>query len=247
MKKLFLALLLAFPVHADTSYFGPGSVPAGSLPALTGDVTSSAGSAATTLAAGSASNLNSGTLPAGRLPAHTGDITSSAGSAATTAAAAQANITSLTNAAGVAVHGTNTNDSPAAGYVGEVICCSTTSINAGTSNTFVNVCNLTLTAGDWLMGAQLLQFNNGGSSVTTMDMGISTDSTAGTFTNPSKTLGDNWLEVSLAAGTTNILTGTITHFRQSLSGSTVYYFKGSATYTVATPKLAGRMCGLRTR
>lgn len=64
-----------------------GTLPAGRLPALTGDVTSSVGSAATTLAAGSASNLNSGTLPAGRLPALTGEVTSSAGSAATTIAA----------------------------------------------------------------------------------------------------------------------------------------------------------------
>lgn len=43
-----------------------GTLLAARLPALTGDVTSSAGSAATTLAAGSASNLNSGTLAAAR-------------------------------------------------------------------------------------------------------------------------------------------------------------------------------------
>lgn len=51
---------------------------------LTGDVTSSGN--ATTLAAGSASNLNSGTLSAARMPALTGDLTTSAGAVATTLA-----------------------------------------------------------------------------------------------------------------------------------------------------------------
>lgn len=58
--------------------------------ALTGDVTASAGSNATTLAAGNAGNLNSGTLLAARMPAHTGDVTSSAGSVALTLAAGNA-------------------------------------------------------------------------------------------------------------------------------------------------------------
>lgn len=51
--------------------------------AMTGDVTASAGSLATTLAAGSASNLNSGTLAAARMPALTGDCTTAAGAVAT--------------------------------------------------------------------------------------------------------------------------------------------------------------------
>lgn len=85
----FLALIALFWV------LGPAisavtSIPCDQLPAITGDVTRSAGSCASTLAAGSASNLNSGTLPAGRLPALTGDVTSSAGSAATTLAAGNA-------------------------------------------------------------------------------------------------------------------------------------------------------------
>lgn len=84
----------------SASNLNSGTLPAGRLPAHTGDVTSSAGSAALTLAAASASVLNSGTLPAGRLPALTGDVTSSAGSAATTLAAGSAsNLNSGTLAA----------------------------------------------------------------------------------------------------------------------------------------------------
>lgn len=74
----------------SASNLNSGTLPAGRMPAHTGDVTSSAGSVVLTLAAGSAGALNSGTLGAGRLPALTGDVTSSAGSAATTLAAGSA-------------------------------------------------------------------------------------------------------------------------------------------------------------
>lgn len=71
---------------------------------LTGDVTGSGtGSFATTLASGSASNLNSGTLSAGRLPALTGDVTSSAGSAVTTIATGVVTDVKLANAVKPAV------------------------------------------------------------------------------------------------------------------------------------------------
>jgi hypothetical protein len=55
------------------------TLPAGQLPALTGDVTTTVGTAATTLSAGNAGNLNSGTLLPARMPALTGDCTSSVG------------------------------------------------------------------------------------------------------------------------------------------------------------------------
>lgn len=60
------------------------------MPALTGNVTSSVGTVATTLAAGNAANLNSGTLLAARMPALTGDVTTSAGAVATTLATGNA-------------------------------------------------------------------------------------------------------------------------------------------------------------
>lgn len=85
----------SFPATACTNQFvrslaaatGAGtcaSIAAGDFPALTGDVTTAGGSLSTTLAAGSASNLNSGTLAAARMPALTGDCTTSAGAVATT-------------------------------------------------------------------------------------------------------------------------------------------------------------------
>jgi hypothetical protein len=110
MKKVLLLVLglLCTPAYADSTIdalsaagalAGTESVPIfqtanpavkattgaiGNAGALTGDVTKSAGSGVTTLAAGSASNLNAGTLAAARMPALTGDCTTSAGAVATT-------------------------------------------------------------------------------------------------------------------------------------------------------------------
>lgn len=69
--------------QTDASKLTTGALPAGRMPALTGDVTSPAGGVATTLAAGNAGNLNAGTLLAARMPALTGDCTTSAGAVAT--------------------------------------------------------------------------------------------------------------------------------------------------------------------
>jgi hypothetical protein len=109
MKKIILLVLglVCTPAYADSTIDGLGAAAAlagtesvpifqtanpavktttgaiGNAGALTGDVTKSAGSSATTLAAGSAAALNSGTLAAARMPALTGDCTTSAGAVAT--------------------------------------------------------------------------------------------------------------------------------------------------------------------
>jgi len=130
------------------------AVPASALPALTGDVTSSAGSAATTLAAGSASNLNSGTLAAARMPAHTGDVTSSAGSVALTLAAGSAsNLNSGTLAAARGGAGTITGalKGSGAGVVTQAACadlsngatgCSTATGTSGATIPLLNGTNV---------------------------------------------------------------------------------------------------------
>lgn len=86
----------------------------------------------------------------------TGDVTSVGN--VTTAAATQANIATLSKSAGVAVHGTNTNDSASAGYLGEFA-----SVNSPTGGTatpgatgvYVNVASMSLTAGDWDVWGEL--------------------------------------------------------------------------------------------
>lgn len=80
----------------SASDLGTGTLPAGRLPALSGDVSSSAGSASVTVAkingatpaaiatSGSATDLSAGAVPAARMPALTGDCTTSTGAVAVT-------------------------------------------------------------------------------------------------------------------------------------------------------------------
>lgn len=99
---------------------------------MTGDVTSVGNT--TTLAAGSASVLNSGTLAAGRLPALTGEVTSSAGSAATTIAAVAWSANSPVASCSV---GTPTTITSTAGYrvIGKTVV-----INITTTLTTIGTC-----------------------------------------------------------------------------------------------------------
>lgn len=111
----------------DADHTVTGSVDATQMPALTGDVTMTAGTTATTLAAGNAGNLNSGTLLAARMPALTGDVTTSAGAVATTLATVNANVGTFgsatqvaqvtLNAKGLATAASNVTVTPAIGSV----------------------------------------------------------------------------------------------------------------------------------
>lgn len=85
-----------------------GTLLAARMPAHTGDVTSTVGTVALTLAAGNAGNLNSGTLLAARMPALTGDVTTSAGAVATTITAASVTLAKQANLAANSIQGNNT-------------------------------------------------------------------------------------------------------------------------------------------
>jgi hypothetical protein len=160
--------------------------------------------------------------------------------------------TGVTTAAGFAVHGTNTNDSASAGYVGEYLeQTNSTGTQFGASNTFINVTAspLALTAGDWVVSAMCLTYPNGTThTVSGCDMGVSTSSTAATFAD--KTFGVNWIEgYGGGASPSYMPTLTLANYRVSLSGSTNYYLKCSCTYSGGStaPKAYGRMSGWRVR
>lgn len=185
----------------------------------------------------------SGQFAASQMPALTGDITTSAGAVATTAAATQANIATLSKATGVAVHGTNTNDDAAAGYVGEYFeTVVTTPQNFGSNNQYADLGSpLPLTAGDWDISFILVATVNG-AIITAIVGGIGTatgNNSAG-LTAANSSGGPP----PTAAYDTSV---SIPPFRVKLTGNTNYYGKILASYSSGTPKATGRISARRAR
>lgn len=186
---------------------------------------------------------SAGALSAATLPAFSGDITTSAGSTTTTAAATQANITSLSNSSGVAVHGTNTNNNASTGFVGEYIeALQSTFTNFPTSNQYGDLGSITLGAGDWEI-SMIVNYKLNGATATasTWEAGI------GTVTGNSATgltRGVNDLVMDAPASFNAI---TIPPYRVSISGSTTYFAKVLAVYSLGNPQYAGRISARRPR
>lgn len=149
-------------------------------------------------------------------------------------------------AAGNPIHGTNTNDSAAAGYVGEIISSAVGATNMPSSGNWGDLTSISLTAGDWLLDFVYVGNRNTATQLqfTETDMGIST-----TSGNSSSGLnfGDNLLLTS--EGTTGITSCsmTISGYRQSLSGTTIIYAKFFGTYAGGQPQGYGRLTAQRIR
>lgn len=139
--------------------------------------------------------------------------------------------------------GTATNDSPATGYIGEVVSSSATFTNFPTSGQYGDLTSISLTAGDWLISVQLIQIQNG-ATVSTVTSGVST-----TSGNSSTGLTDG--DTQTSAVPQNAAAGAafvgIMPKRFSLSATTTVYLKYNSSYTVATPQAAGRITAVRIR
>ncbi len=159
------------------------TLPTGCMPALTGDVTNSAGALATTIAAKAVTlaKMNDlatasiigrntagtgvpealSTLPTGCMPALTGDVTNSAGSLATTIAAKAVTLAKMADMATASLLGRNT----AGTGVPEVLSAATSLalIGAQASNA-----NLTALAGLNGAAANLIPYFNGAGSMSTI-------------------------------------------------------------------------------
>jgi hypothetical protein len=149
------------------------------------------------------------------------------------------------NSGAVDIRGSNTNDSAAAGFVGQYIASVATTTSLPTSGNFGDLTSISLTAGDWDVTA-FARFIRNGSTPTAYIIGISTES-GNSFTTEAE--GDNAASFD---GTTALLTITdfttcVPAYRVSLSATTTIYFKYYSTYTVATPTAAGRLSARRVR
>lgn len=134
--------------------------------------------------------------------------------------------------------GSATNDSAAAGYIGELL---TTTVASGsavslTTATSANIATLSLTAGDWDCSAQVTHNAAATTSVTLLQIGIS----ATTATLPTQAGGSGigtdplaiWRQAAAVPG--GALTTNVGPVRVSLSGTTSVFLVANDTFTVST-------------
>jgi hypothetical protein len=140
--------------------------------------------------------------------------------------------------------GTATNDSAAAGYIGEYIESIVAQTNVPAATTvWGDGTSISLTAGDWDVNIIIATIGNG-ATFTRYQFGLS--STSGNSTT-GLTLGVTLLDASLPVSGVSTGSGTLSNMRVSLSGTTTYYFKVLSVYTVGTPQYAGIISARRVR
>lgn len=155
--------------------------------------------------------------------------------------------------AGTAQKGTTTNDSAAAGIIGQNLSATKlrSAASALTTATAANVISISLTAGDWDVVAMVGFTPDTGTSVTSLNASLSV--TTGALS------AADTLAVSNAAGevrsswasAANVLGGDATlatlKSRVSLAATTTYYLVTQATFTVSTLAAYGSIVARRVR
>jgi hypothetical protein len=140
----------------------------------------------------------------------------------------------LSRSAGISVAGTNTNDSAAAGYVGEYSSASVASGSAVALTTGIakTITSVSLTAGDWDVWIDARFTGGATTNVTSFQASI------GTVTDtPSSVLGATVNSYAGAitffntVGTADVLAGPI---RVSLAGTATHYLVSTCVFTVST-------------
>lgn len=148
---------------------------------------------------------------------------------------------------GVNTKGTNTNDSAAAGYVGEYISSTVASASAVALSTTVsaNLTSISLTAGDWDVECQAIHKFAATTTTTLMQLAISTTSA----TLPTATAGATDYDVmrqasSAPGGDTGQHVGA---HRLSLSATTTVYCVANDTFATSTAAIYGTLRARRVR
>jgi hypothetical protein len=146
----------------------------------------------------------------------------------------------ISSPAGVRVQGTNTNDSAAAGYVGEFL-SATAGSTAATSGAPGAVTSLSLTAGDWDVEGTVLFAAAGTTVVTQVTIGLSTTSggfaAQGTFGRMDMVGSFTGLTMQLNSGST----------RFSLATTTTVFLNYFATFTTSNMNKLGQITARRAR
>ncbi len=142
----------------------------------------------------------------------------------------------------LAFKGTATNDSAAAGYVGEYLSANTNTVSMTTA-TPVTITSVSLTAGDWDVEGTLQYNAAAGTLMTDAKAGINT--TTNVLPTAMTAGGYVAIDAAAAAGVGHTLsTGSQ---RVSLASTTTVYLVGQATFTVSTMTGSGFIRARRIR
>ena len=153
-------------------------------------------------------------------------------------------VTAISTTGGVDIKGTNTNDSAAAGDVGEYVesIVLLASAIALTTNTITNITSISLTAGDWDVSGCIVFSPSGTTSITNL-VGT-TNSTSVTV----PTLEQRLFTINQPATVPgNSVSFSGSSRRYSLSTTTTIYLIVNSTFTVSTLSAYGKISARRIR
>ena len=142
------------------------------------------------------------------------------------------------NGAGSTFKGTATNDSAAAGYVGELISATDNTGVSLTTGTRADVVSISLTAGDWDVTGYVGYLPSGGASSTYQEGSISATSA---------TIGSAGARTLLKMTTTAQVEFPLPTVRVSLSATTTYYLVTNNDFSGGTMKGTGIIRARRVR
>lgn len=143
--------------------------------------------------------------------------------------------------------GTATNDSAAAGKIGEYIVATGTSVSL-TSNTFKTICSISLTAGDWdVTGAISFEPATGTIISQTVTSISKTDNALGGTTGGIPVSGEVYLLDDRNGTATEVVPLGAPTIRVSLASTTTIYLVGRCVFTVSTLAGSGFIGGRRAR
>jgi len=212
-----------------------------------GAVATSIGVGTTTITGGTTTRVlynNAGTLGEYAVSG-TGNVALTTSPVFTTPNIGAATGASVSNTGGVAIQGTNTNDSAAAGYVGEYI---SSEVLVGSAVSLTNggtatVTSISLTAGDWDVSGNVWTSIGAGTLTQTINAAIST--TAATLpTRPGSGASTQIILGTGVSAASGVPTGTR---RVSLASTTTVYLVVYTEFTVSTLAAYGFIGARRVR
>jgi hypothetical protein len=138
------------------------------------------------------------------------------------------------------ISGTTTNDSAAAGYLGQYVNSTAGVTNAPASDTYGDLTSVSLSAGDWDVTGMTVADGNAAGGYSRTDVGIST--TSGNSTS-GLTLGDTLMATNTPPASHCPM--TVSSVRMSFASTTTVYLKMRATYSSGTPQYRGSRLSAR--